>query len=398
MSLGGQDIQNLILPEQPSNTPGGKGGAISTSGERFGATPGSKGGALAPEDAQALRYYIASQPAVIEAFNNAGAIVDPTALAQQAILTRPMRPSFSGQPLLSREVPMSIQGNSGLAYPGMNQTGLLIPTYISRYNDSGGGGGDGFSSGGFDSSGNSLSNGLVGGLLGLSAGPSMGIAVDNMGTYGNQGAFGYGSSMTGVGNPGETAEGMGVSGYGDFSGDVGGFGDAGDSSGSGVGGFSGDVGGFGDAAGGFGSGDSGDAGGGDAGGGDAGGGDAGGGGGDGGGGGGGGGGKIVCTAMNQQYGFGSFRNAIWLKYSESNLTKAHEVGYHAIFLPLVDFAFKQGDGKLNMLTRKFLENCARHRSLDLRAEMRGTKRDTIGMIYRSVLEPLCYAVGKFKGY
>ena len=102
--------------------------------------------------------------------------------------------------------------------------------------------------------------------------------------------------------------------------------------------------------------------------------------------------------MNHEYGFGSFRNAIWLKYAQSNLTKAHEVGYHAIFLPLVDFAFKQGDGKLNMLTRKFLENCARHRSLDLRAEMRGTKRDTIGMIYRSVLEPLCYAVGKFKGY
>jgi hypothetical protein len=111
-----------------------------------------------------------------------------------------------------------------------------------------------------------------------------------------------------------------------------------------------------------------------------------------------GGGKIVCTAMNQQYGFGSFRNAIWLKYAENNLTKAHEAGYHALFLPLVDFAFKQSDGKLNLLTRKFLENCARHRSRDLRAEMRGTKRDPIGMIYRSILEPLCYAVGKFKGY
>jgi hypothetical protein len=108
--------------------------------------------------------------------------------------------------------------------------------------------------------------------------------------------------------------------------------------------------------------------------------------------------KIVCTAMNQEYGFGSFRNAIWLKYSESKLTKAHEVGYHALFLPLVDFGFKQGDGKVNLMVRKFLESCARHRSLDLRAEMRGTKRDPIGRAYRFVLEPLCYAVGKFKGY
>jgi hypothetical protein len=108
--------------------------------------------------------------------------------------------------------------------------------------------------------------------------------------------------------------------------------------------------------------------------------------------------KIVCTAMNQEYGFGSFRNAIWLKYSESKLTKAHEAGYHALFLPLVDFGFKQGDGKMNLMVRKFLESCARHRSLDLRAEMRGTKRDPIGRAYRFVLEPLCYAVGKFKGY
>jgi len=27
-----------------------------------------------------------------------------------------------------------------------------------------------------------------------------------------------------------------------------------------------------------------------------------------------GGGKIICTAMNQTYGFGGFRNALWMKY------------------------------------------------------------------------------------
>ena len=30
-----------------------------------------------------------------------------------------------------------------------------------------------------------------------------------------------------------------------------------------------------------------------------------------------GGGKIVCTMMNERYGFGSFRNKIWMKFHES---------------------------------------------------------------------------------
>ena len=116
------------------------------------------------------------------------------------------------------------------------------------------------------------------------------------------------------------------------------------------------------------------------------------------GGGGGDGDKIICTAMNQAYGFGSFRNAIWIAYADKHLSKAHEVGYHALFLPLVDYAFKRGDGKLNLAVRKVLEWGTRHRSTDLRAEMRGTKRDTTGRIIRFIFEPLCYAAGKLKGY
>jgi hypothetical protein len=116
------------------------------------------------------------------------------------------------------------------------------------------------------------------------------------------------------------------------------------------------------------------------------------------GGGGGGGGKIVCTAMNHAYGFGSFRNKIWLAYSAKNLTKAHEVGYHALFLPLVAVGYNQGDKMHNRIVRRVLENIARHRSADLRAEMRGTKRDPVGRAYRLILEPLCFAVGKLKGY
>ena len=178
---------------------------------------------------------------------------DPTFLAQQAILARPMRPSFTGQQLMSREVPVGLQGNSGLAYPSMQQSGLLnVPSYTSRYagTDSGGGGGgggisaDGYSGAATYGSNNSLSNGLVGAMLGLSSQPSFGIAVDNMGTYAGMPDYGYGSSMTGVGNPGESVGGYtssdtgvgnpGESDGGGYGGDSGGYG-TGDSAGFGGG-------------------------------------------------------------------------------------------------------------------------------------------------------------------
>ena len=42
------------------------------------------------------------------------------------------------------------------------------------------------------------------------------------------------------------------------------------------------------------------------------------------------GGKIVCTMMNESYGFGSFRNKIWLRHSK-NLAPEYQIGYHRIF-------------------------------------------------------------------
>ena len=105
-----------------------------------------------------------------------------------------------------------------------------------------------------------------------------------------------------------------------------------------------------------------------------------------------GGGKIVCTAMNDAYGFGSYRNAIWLAYSARHMSKEHEVGYHTIFLPLIDLAYKKNYTSIRVV----LENIARHRTADLRAEMKNGKRDNIGRVYRAILEPICYAVGKVK--
>ena len=102
--------------------------------------------------------------------------------------------------------------------------------------------------------------------------------------------------------------------------------------------------------------------------------------------------KIVCTMMNESYGFGNFRNKIWLKHSK-DLPKEYEIRYHTIFLPLVNFAKKEG--KLNKLVKKTLEHIAKHRTIDLKQEMRG-KKHLLGRIYRKVLEPICYLVGKIK--
>ena len=109
-----------------------------------------------------------------------------------------------------------------------------------------------------------------------------------------------------------------------------------------------------------------------------------------------GGGKIVCTAMNSEYGFGSFRNAIWLAQSK-DLDPAYEKGYHALFLPLVTYAYKSGEkSTLQRILRAVLEHIARHRTADIWKQKRGKTRDNIGMIYRAVLEPICYVVGKVK--
>ena len=107
-----------------------------------------------------------------------------------------------------------------------------------------------------------------------------------------------------------------------------------------------------------------------------------------------GGGKIVCTAMCQEYGFGSFRQAIWLAQSK-DLDPAYEKGYHTLFLPLVNYAYKAGEkNALQRILRGVLEHIARHRTADIWRQKRGKTRDNLGMFYRFILEPICYVVGK----
>jgi hypothetical protein len=102
--------------------------------------------------------------------------------------------------------------------------------------------------------------------------------------------------------------------------------------------------------------------------------------------------KIVCTMMNDTYGFGSFRNRIWLRHSR-DLPKEYEIGYHTIFLPLVNFAKKPG--KVNAVVKSILEHIARHRTYDIRQQMKN-KIHWRGRIYRKILEPICYFVGRIK--
>jgi hypothetical protein len=109
----------------------------------------------------------------------------------------------------------------------------------------------------------------------------------------------------------------------------------------------------------------------------------------------GGGGKIVCSAMNKAYGFGSFRQAIWLKHSATMPNaKTIEKGYHKLFLPVVAFAFSDKQTFARKLVRKVSEHIARHRTADLWKEMRGKRRDPLGRIYRAIIEPMCYVAGK----
>ena len=104
----------------------------------------------------------------------------------------------------------------------------------------------------------------------------------------------------------------------------------------------------------------------------------------GGGGGGGGGGKIVCTAMNEQYGFGSYRNKLWLDYSKEHLTKTHAKGYHAIFKPILAKMYKENEKWWEKKLRVVVEGMARRRTNDIWNINRGRKRN-IFVKSRSVL-------------
>lgn len=100
--------------------------------------------------------------------------------------------------------------------------------------------------------------------------------------------------------------------------------------------------------------------------------------------------KIICTAMNQTYGFGSFRQSVWLSQSKE-LSEEYQLGYHFLFLPLVHYGYHT-DNFGSGTVRKILEYGVRHRTADIWKQRHG-KRDTIGYGYRVIYDNMCYSIG-----
>ncbi len=103
-----------------------------------------------------------------------------------------------------------------------------------------------------------------------------------------------------------------------------------------------------------------------------------------------GGGKIVCTMMNESYGFGSFRNKIWMKF-HGNIAPEYQKGYHKLFLPLVNYAKQKGI--TNKIIKNILEHIAVHSTIDMRQTLRG-KRHLLGRLYRKIFYQ--YVIGQVK--
>ncbi len=106
--------------------------------------------------------------------------------------------------------------------------------------------------------------------------------------------------------------------------------------------------------------------------------------------------KIICTAMVQQYGFGAYRQKLWLHYG-LDMHPAYQKGYHAIFRPIIRYVYdkKRYNKRHVAFLRRWLENGARRRTIDIRNETRD-KRVLLHRLERHFWESVCFIVGKLK--
>lgn len=112
----------------------------------------------------------------------------------------------------------------------------------------------------------------------------------------------------------------------------------------------------------------------------------------GGGGGDGAGSKIICTALNDMYGFGSFRNRIWLEYDDKigrhkRNAEYLELGYHKLFMPLAKAMPK------HPLLAKILRRIVTVRSMRCRNELRGKPCTFEQKLYQRLFETPCVIAG-----
>jgi hypothetical protein len=104
--------------------------------------------------------------------------------------------------------------------------------------------------------------------------------------------------------------------------------------------------------------------------------------------------KVICTALNQMYGFGSFRNVIWMKHNSAPKdsvkypnSECLELGYHKIFGPL---AKKMPDSPL---LAKILGRIARVRTDRVRRELKGKPLTLESKIHMLFLRPPAFVIG-----
>ena len=100
--------------------------------------------------------------------------------------------------------------------------------------------------------------------------------------------------------------------------------------------------------------------------------------------------KIVCTAMYQTTGLEEWKKHIrvWQIFERKYLTPYHEKGYHLLFKPFVKAMHK------NNIIKLLGAHVAKHRTQDLKHIMFNSKPSWLGRIYRKILEPICYLVGR----
>lgn len=99
--------------------------------------------------------------------------------------------------------------------------------------------------------------------------------------------------------------------------------------------------------------------------------------------------KIICSMMNQMYGFGTFRNNIWLSYQAKIMPEPEwELGYHKLFLPLVRMMPNKP------IVRAALEYWARQRTISIRRELHGRRITWKQWLLRKPIEALFFIVGR----
>jgi hypothetical protein len=102
--------------------------------------------------------------------------------------------------------------------------------------------------------------------------------------------------------------------------------------------------------------------------------------------------KIICTALNEMYGFGSFRNKLWMKYNNHEKalyppTKISELGYHKVFGPLTEMM------PHSKIITRILKRIARVRTDRIKREMSGKPITLESKIHQNILRPINTFVG-----